>query len=861
MASYLDRLEREGLPSIHRSTHNHSERRVIFDDTYRSRSPKCRSNSPTLRSKSPILRSRSPTAISDSLISPRPPSPSHRHDRRSYTELQNVQDQVRVFKDELTKKDALIQQLVSMENVPKSSSVPMRSGADNYRLETVYLGDRHAVESARSELASLSVKYDKLCITVKSMEREMEEKDVHIRELKTLYDTSKENESRLTSLLESHKQQIIELESRTGSFQSAVGRSEFTVSTLQEQNRQNADKIVELEARIRELLESREGADFRCSQVDRKYSELMRQISSVLRIEEYSFESLSVDDISRGVTDLVQENAVLKGKLVTLKEALNSTELETKASRETIMRLVSEVGKEQKVATRYTSDLERLRVERDEAVDIRRSLEREVDVLKERLVAAERAASANRSEIDMREERMNRKERELRTNIHDIQSAKSSVRLFMEQIATLLSEVDDSVLEWSEESIKSRVASLRSRNKEMVSVIESLEERVRALTEQLESQYELHKSSAARARKAESEVADLFEKLRSAEGELSAGDVLRDGFRSDKEKYMRMLQRLGQSLKMDKISSDLGFDLTIDAIISRAEQLVKMEADTIADKSTHIYNLQRKVKSLKEQLESKDLHLDLMRKKMTGMEEKLLGKHVIEKERDSESYRNRKLEKLVEKYKMQLQDASQEIINLKAQLLGSSDIKMRTMEQRQEIDELVKQVEELEELRKRQARKIGALKNEHNSYESSSREKNVVADNAVQALSSELRTTKNSLQTTHNREKQLLDFRNVICRMLGLDINTLAIPDYEIISRLEKLIQAHHTHAFTTMSMEEALADMEDGFVSGYEDYRQTVNTSNQTQTIQRSRERARRKAARARARSASPVRRDHRVY
>lgn len=108
--------------------------------------------------------------------------------------------------------------------------------------------------------------------------------------------------------------------------------------------------------------------------------------------------------------------------------------------------------------------------ERDEAVDIRRSLEREVDVLKERLVAAERAASANRSEIDMREERMNRKERELRSNIHDIQSAKSSVRLFMEQIATLLSEVDDSVLEWSEESIKSRVASLRSRNKEMVSV-------------------------------------------------------------------------------------------------------------------------------------------------------------------------------------------------------------------------------------------------------------------------------------------------------------------------------------------------------------------------------------------------------
>lgn len=77
------------------------------------------------------------------------------------------------------------------------------------------------------------------------------------------------------------------------------------------------------------------------------------------------------------------------------------------------------------------------------------------------------------------------------------------------------------------------------------------------------------------------------------------------------------------------------------------------------------------------------------------------------------------------------------------------------MEQRQEIEELVKQVEELEEVRKRQARKIGALKEEHCVYESSSKEKHVVADNAVQALSSELRTTKNSLMSTQNREKEV----------------------------------------------------------------------------------------------------------
>lgn len=62
------------------------------------------------------------------------------------------------------------------------------------------------------------------------------------------------------------------------------------------------------------------------------------------------------------VSDIVQENALLKGKLVTLNEMLTNTELESKASRETIMRLVSEVGREQKVASRYNTDYDTLRM-------------------------------------------------------------------------------------------------------------------------------------------------------------------------------------------------------------------------------------------------------------------------------------------------------------------------------------------------------------------------------------------------------------------------------------------------------------------------------------------------------------------
>ncbi|KAL3873318.1 hypothetical protein ACJMK2_036450 [Sinanodonta woodiana] len=835
--SYLRELERDGLPAIKTSASlldSSRERRVAFEDDLRR------------RAGSPHSYIRS-----DAMFQPRPPSPSN--NKRQLFELQ---EQVKAFQDELHKKEALIQQLVSMESIPK---VQVRSTADSVRMDTMFLGDRSALEHARSELATVQVRNERLEVKVKELENLISEKDVKVKELNMMLETSKENECRLSNLVESLRGQISEIEGRAGAYQTVAGRSEYAVSALQKESKNAQEKIVDLESRLRKQLEERESAEARVQSFEKKYHNLVTNFSSVLRLEEITGALPQPEDIMRKLTDLVQENAMLKGRVVTLNEALNSTELETKASRETIMRLVSEVGKEQKVATHYTAELDALRMERDDAMASRRDFEIEVRLLKERLEATQRALEAARNEMELRDTRLSTLDREYRTTSHSIRSSQTQSSAFREDLASLLSE-DDLMIHPTEESIKRRIHQIVSENRELRLKIESLEDRVRSVTEQLENQYELHKMAAERARKAENDAKAMDDRLRSAEGELAAGDVLRDGMRTDKEKYMKCLQHLGEVMKMDRISVDLGFDMTVDALLSRAKQLVKLEADALADRSTHIYNLQRKVKSLKEQLESKDLHIDMLRKKITSLEEKLLGKTTIEQERDNESLRIKKLEKLIEKYKLQLHDARQEITNLKAELLGGSELRIRTIEQRKEIEELVNQVNELESLRKKQARKIGDLKEEISHQGQNSEEKRVVADNAVQALSSELKTTKNALHVIQNREKQLVDFRIVVARMLGLDINTLAIPDYEIITRLEKLIQAHHSHTFTTMSLEEALADMEDGFLSGYEDFRRTAG-SHEAKKIQRSRERIKRKAAQARARSVSPVRRDPRVY
>ncbi|XP_045163398.2 coiled-coil domain-containing protein 170-like isoform X2 [Mercenaria mercenaria] len=837
MASYYRDIEREGaLPAIRTtsgvSTTYESSRRVNFEDERYSRPRSPSSGLYGHRSESPLFQ-------------PRPPSPGA-SGRRSAQELQ---DQVKVFRDEIQKKDALIQQLSSMESVTK---VPVRSQADSIRLEHIYLGDRQSLDAARSELAALQVRTEKQENKIRELENELEVRDVKIKELQLQMETGRENERRLQSLVESLRSQVVDLEGRAGAIESVASRSEVTVAALQKENKAANERIVDLESRQRKILEEREEAQARAELVDRRLREHFAQFASILKFESISGGVPTPEEIIRKISEQAEENAMLKGKLLTLSETLNNSELETKASRETIMRLVSEMGKEQQTQSKYATELDHLRSERDRERAARKDYEMEIGMLKERLEASQRTIDAQRNELDIRDSRLNSLELELRSNSSKVHNASSQFVYFRDQLAKLLGDVD---MHCDEEIIKRRIETLVYSSRDLRNKNEDLEIRLKELTEQLETQYGLHKSAAARARKAETDASELQLRLQSAEGELAAGDVMRDGFRSDKECYMRCLQRLGEAMKMDRISIDLGMDMTIDALIARAEQLVKLEKDALADRSTHIYNLQRKVKSLKEQLESKDLHIDLLRKKITSLEEKILGKSTIERERDSELLRVRKVEKLVEKYKIQLGDARQEITNLKAELLGSSELRVRTLEQRKETEELALQVQELEKLRRKQAHKIRELKHEIDSTTTTSQENRVVADNAVQALSSELKTTKTALLTIQQREKQLIDFRQVVARMLGLNINTLAIPDYEIISRLEKLIQAHHSHTFTTLSMEEALADMEDGFFSGYDDYRNTMGAT-ESQNIRKSRERVKRKALRARARSCSPTRR-----
>lgn len=108
---------------------------------------------------------------------------------------------------------------------------------------------------------------------------------------------------------------------------------------------------------------------------------------------------------------------------------------------------------------------------------------------------------------------------------------------------------------------------------------------------------------------------------------------------------------------------------------------------------------------------------------------------------------------------------------------------------------------------------------------------------------------------------QLLDLRQVLARMLGLDVNNLAVPDYEIIARLEKLILANQSNAATVVALDTALEDVSDGFRVGYENAKRTWGTRSRS-PVKVTRSMGSRSMGRSRARSMSPSRRrDYRQY
>lgn len=676
---------------------------------------------------------------------------------------------------------------------------------------------RQAAETAQTDLAAEKVVSSGLQQELRDAQHRISEKDQQIIEFKCEIESNKQNAARQTALVQSLRDRIQEAEDQAAEKENFANRSDMTISSLRKEMHTLQDRLQQVESSLKHHIAAEEEAASRAAKWESKYGEMKTQLIRTLQMDLSEAASGSVPSLLGKIAEIVRERNGLKEKANNLSRNLHESNLESKASRETIMRLVSEVGQEKKSSSQSQETINSLTRERDTLQQKIREMETETDRLKHQLAASQDAWGMTKKQLDEKQNKLAEMEQTLHTSKYTGQSAQSRLHNFKRHLAQLIGDTDDSVPA-EEDAIVSNVKNLSRHYRDLKAKEESLRVQIKNISEELESQRNLHRTTLKRANEAETQLKENQERVTGLEGELLTSDVERDQLKDDKRKFVTFCEKLARVMKLDEIANDVGLDVNGDALLARGEQLVKLEADALDDRKTTIYNLQRRVKWSKQQIESKDLHLGLLKKKVTELEDLLREKGRVEVERDDNSLRYKKLVKHNDKLQRELLDYKKEITSLKAKLLEASELRVRTLEQGKTIEELENAVNKLAKSKHKTSTELHDLKNELEMTETQAREKKAQTSQTLQQLNGDLQTTKQALEECRLREKQLLDFRQVLARLLGLDINTLSVPDYEIISRLERLVQAHHAHSITTHSLEASLQDMESGFRAGYDD-------------------------------------------
>lgn len=676
---------------------------------------------------------------------------------------------------------------------------------------------RQAAETAQTDLAAEKVVSSGLQQELRDAQHRISEKDQQIIEFKCEIESNKQNAARQTALVQSLRDRIQEAEDQAAEKENFANRSDMTISSLRKEMHTLQDRLQQVESSLKHHIAAEEEAASRAAKWESKYGEMKTQLNKALQMDLSEAASGSVQSMLGKIAEIVRERNGLKEKANNLSRNLHESNLESKASRETIMRLVSEVGQEKKSSSQSQETINSLTRERDTLQQKIREMETETDRLKHQLAASQDAWGMSKKQLDEKQNKLAEMEQTLHTSEYTGQSAQSRLHNFKRHLAQLIGDTDDSVPA-EEDAIVSKVKNLSRHYRDLKAKEESLRVQIKNISEELESQRNLHRTTLKRANEAETQLKENQERVTGLEGELLTSDVERDQLKDDKRKFVTFCEKLARVMKLDEIANDVGLDVNGDALLARGEQLVKLEADALDDRKTTIYNLQRRVKWSKQQIESKDLHLGLLKKKVAGLEDLLREKGRVEVERDDNSLRYKKLVKHNDKLQRELLDYKKEITSLKAKLLEASELRVRTLEQGKTIEELENAVNKLAKSKHKTSTELHDLKNELEMTETQAREKKAQTSQTLQQLNGDLQTTKQALEECRLREKQLLDFRQVLARLLGLDINTLSVPDYEIISRLERLVQAHHAHSITTHSLEASLQDMESGFRAGYDD-------------------------------------------
>ncbi|XP_076389821.1 coiled-coil domain-containing protein 170 isoform X1 [Megachile rotundata] len=687
--------------------------------------------------------------------------------------------------------------------------------------------NRDLTITLKSELAALEYKRDRLVSELQETKSLIRSRDQRIVELEVEVDQLREQAARQNAIVSSLKKRVQELEERERSLYATQSRNEITIQGLQRDTKYHEEKVRECDKKIRQLEQAVSEEIQSKERIRSNFQEFTRKLAHALNVEYRESVHPSPETVVHKMEELLQETNRLRAKSTNVETQLSTIEMDLRSCRDALDRAVAEKEQFQRLTSSQTIDLDRLRQDKECLEMQYRVAERELSDLRDKLANANRSISNATGNISNQEALICQLREDLKHREEKAQRVQNELRHLLESLAILVSGPNRFV-ESHENSIKDRIREILAENKDQAISIQNLREKLNAATESTNRQSELIDSTVAKMRSIEDERANLECKVRKLESELTSCELSKESLRRDKQTFVTFLERLGKAMQMDEISEEMGLDLQTESLLVRAEQLARLETDKLVDKysfndysslprirrerSFHelpsmketsvVYQLQRRVRTLREQLQRRDLHLDLLRRKLSLQEDSVRMKSLLQSERDEANLRVKKLSKQIDRLQLQLSEEKSRNRELSAQLTEAADYKIAALERSRKIEELQKRLVESEMLRTRCNRKLTMLKEQMRATTETAEQERSINDHSLQLLRDELAQTKQNLSEVTKRESQLQSFRVSVVKLLSEPICT---PDYELISRLQKMVAAHRDFTMLSRRYDEPL--------------------------------------------------------
>ncbi|KAH8324324.1 hypothetical protein KR074_005327 [Drosophila pseudoananassae] len=649
----------------------------------------------------------------------------------------------------------------------------------------------------RSELAALSYKKERLTGELAETRTALCSKDADIENLRS-------QAARQTALIGSLQSRLQNAESRE---QAVQARCDSTIQTVQREKRSSDERNKELICKIQHLESHVASEESHKEQAQAQLHDLLRRLSISL--------GLGVDVCEGGPKNTHATPECIVSRAEEVMVELQRAKAKVSSTCDTLSSCENELLNLKSLANiekqRLSAQLDGAGNHNHELEGRCRQYERDLQIQRDRLTESEINGEKLKEELRGFESRCHR----LQNNLDRIQGDRLQ---FLRGLSNLLN-----VPEPCETLIKEKLRETLGENQAMQAQMHSLRDQ---LTSEHEKLKETQQATECRLRSGEAQKCELSDRLEKCHAEIHT-------LRKDHMGLSEFLQRLATAMNWSECSAPpaLGADtnLMAESLLERAERLTahcEHEAhhhhhhhspekggccdhahhgqgklrrerschDIPLKESSSVYNLQRRVRVLREQVQRRDLHLELLRRKLAIIEDGARGKCMLQGERDDAVCRAKKAAKQVDKLSAQLADARSQIAEVKAQLAEAVEYKITSLERARKIDELTTQMCDLEDEKTRLLSQLNAMKERLKSSCESNQNRRCRDEALINSMRDDVNRLSLQLSDANQRLSHLQSFRTSVARTLHLR----DLPETDLLHRLQALCSAHQE--FTLLS-------------------------------------------------------------